>query len=87
MIIEQNSRGRISIDKFEIKRLAVNYITENYTDFDCVDVVVNNPKIEITLRAKQDYYLNVLEDMRSDLVTMYKTKVHFDIKQLDISII
>lgn len=87
MIVEQNSRGRIMVDKFEIKRLAVNFINENYEIFECVDVKVDTPKMEIILRAKQDYHLDVLSTIRTSLVEMYKSRVHFDIKQLDISII
>lgn len=87
MVVEQNSRGRIMIDSFEVKRIAVNYIKENYTDFECIDVKVNNPQMEITLRARFDYRIEVLEVMREDIITMFKQRVHFDIKQLDLAIL
>lgn len=87
MVVEQNSRGRIMIDTFEVKRIAVNHIIDNYTDFECIDVKVNNPQMEITLRARNDYRIEVLEVMRDDIIAMFKQRVHFDIKQLDLAIL
>lgn len=87
MVVEQNSRGRIMIDSFEVKRIAVNYIKENYTDFECIDVKINNPQMEIMLRARVDYKTEVLDEMRSDIISMFKQRVHFDIKQLDLAIL
>ncbi len=87
MIVEQNSRGRIFIDSFEVKKLAVNYITDNFNSFDCIDVKVKNPNMEITLRACTDYPLDTLNEVRIQLIEMYKTRVHLDIKQLDITIL
>ncbi len=87
MVVEQNSRGRIMIDSFEVKRIAVNYIKENYTDFECIDVKVNNPQMEITLRSRVDYKTEVLDEMRNDIISMFKQRVHFDIKQLDLAIL
>ncbi len=87
MVVEQNSRGRIMIDSFEVKRIAVNHIKENYTDFECIDVKINNPQMEITLRARVDYKTEVLDEMRSDIISMFKQRVHFDIKQLDLAIL
>ncbi|WOO87485.1 hypothetical protein RZE82_00670 [Mollicutes bacterium LVI A0039] len=87
MVVEQNSRGRIMIDKFEVKRITVNYIQENYTDFECIDVKINNPQMEITLRARNDYKIEVLDEMRNDIIATFKERVHFDIKQLDLAIL
>lgn len=87
MVVEQNSRGRIIIDKFEVKRIAVNYVNENYPGFDCIDVKVNNPMMEITLRAKTDYKTEALDSMRIDIISMFKQRVHLDIKQLDLVIL
>ncbi len=87
MVVEQNSRGRIMIDTFEVKRIAVNHIVENYEAFECIDVKVNNPQMVITLRAKTDYKIETLDEMRSDIIAMFKQRVHFDIKQLDLAIL
>lgn len=87
MVVEQNSRGRIIIDKFEVKRIAVNYVNDNYPGFDCIDVKVNNPMMEITLRAKTDYKTEALDSMRIDIISMFKQRVHLDIKQLDLVIL
>lgn len=87
MVVEQNSRGRIMIDSFEVKRIAVNYINENYADFECIDVKINNPQMVITLRAHIDYKREVLDEMRIDIISMFKQRVHFDIKQLDLAIL
>ncbi len=87
MVVEQNSRGRIMIDKFEVKRIAMNHITENYTDFECIDVKINNPHMEVTLRSRVDYKTETLEVMRDDIIAMFKERVHFDIKQLDLTIL
>ncbi len=87
MVVEQNSRGRIMIDKFEVKRIAVNYIKENYAEFECIDVKINNPYMEVTLRSRVDYKTETLEVMRDDIIAMFKERVHFDIKQLDLTIL
>ncbi len=87
MIVEQNSRGRIMIDKFEVKRIAVNYIIENYKDFEIIDIKINNPIMEITLRARVDYKLNVVDEIRNDIISLFKNRVHLDIKQLDLIIL
>ncbi len=87
MVVEQNSRGRIIIDTFEVKRIAINHIKENYTEFECIDVKINNPQMEITLRARTDYKIESLEVMRNDIIAMFKDRVHFDIKQLDLAIL
>ncbi len=87
MVVEQNTRGRILIDTFEVKRLAYNYINENYSQFDCVELKVKNPNLKIKLRAKNDYKLDVLQQMRSEIISMYKERVNFDVKQLDLEIL
>lgn len=87
MVVEQNSRGRIMVDTFEIKRIAVNHIRDNYAQFECIDVKINNPQMELTLRARTDYKIELLDEMRNDIIAMFKQRVHFDIKQLDLAIL
>lgn len=87
MVVEQNSRGRIMIDTFEVKRIAVSYIQNNYSDFECIDVKINNPQMTITLRPRSDYKIELLDDMRKDIIATFKERVHFDIKQLDLAIL
>lgn len=87
MIVEQNSRGRIMIDKFEVKRIVYNHISANYPDFECIDVKIDNPQLVITMRAQVDYKTDVLEAMREDIIAMFKERVHLDIKQLDLAIL
>ncbi|WOO89246.1 hypothetical protein R2F61_00660 [Mollicutes bacterium LVI A0078] len=87
MVVEQNSRGRIMVDTFEIKRIAVNHIKDNYSQFECIDVKINNPQMELTLRARTDYKIELLDEMRNDIIAMFKQRVHFDIKQLDLAIL
>lgn len=87
MIIESNSRGRILIDKFEVKRIAINYIQNNYKEFECIDVKIKNLTMKISLRAIEDYRIGELEEIRCSVINMFKERVHLDIKQLDLVVL
>lgn len=87
MIVEQNSRGRIYIDTFELKKLTSDFVNENYRMFEAIEVKVSNPNMHVTLRVLDEYRIEVLNDIRSDILEMLKLRVHLDIKQLDITIL
>ncbi len=87
MVVEQNSRGRIFIDSFEVKRICVNFIRENFDKFECIDVKAGSPKFEIVLKANEDYRIDRLDIVRNEIIAMFKERVHLDIKQLDITIL
>ncbi len=87
VIIEQNKNGRVYIDQFEIKRLSMLFLKENFPSIKDLFIGFDGNKMKLNFSNDSNLNIDDLGKIRHDLIIFLQTNVHFDLKQLDINVI
>lgn len=87
VVTNVNEKGRIFIDKYELKKTA-NYIINNLSDkFKFIEIKINNTQIHLVLKAVDNYNTEELDDIRDEIISIYKNRYEYTIGEFDIEIL